>query len=62
MVLFSSVFSPGPTICLRLSLPLLGAHLTPQSPEEPDKGYLTRSLVEMFSGKSEESSCWYHED
>ena len=34
MVLFSSVFSPGPTICLRLSLPLLGAHLTPQSPEK----------------------------
>lgn len=31
MVLFSSVLCPGPTICLRLPLPLLGAHWTPQS-------------------------------
>ncbi|XDB55481.1 hypothetical protein AB1E18_008944 [Capra hircus] len=38
-----------------------GAHWTLQSPEEPDKGYLT-SLVETSSGNSEESSCWYYED
>ena len=57
MVLFSSILSPGPTLCLSLSLALLGAHWTSQSPEEPDKGYPTRSQVETSPRKSAESSC-----
>lgn len=56
-VLFPSVLSPSTTICLRLSPPLLGAQWTPKGLEKTDKGYPTRSLVEMSLRKGEDSSC-----